>query len=488
MRFVVLSYYHAHYGPSILLSTPEGLDSEIQEDLRRTLDFLEHPGFFVQHKSKYRTVNWYFEVINELARGGKDLLLLSIVLIEDEVDPMSLKRCMKDFVDELKVLNGLDQALDLEKLDTGSEEDIKSIQIIQTELKTMLEKFKDCLPDQFPPIIRAIEEEDLKRIIEIDFQIHRKKRPDFWKRKVVFLKRQSFVPPLVAAVGNRVIGFIFGEASSWEYIVPDNVGWIDTLGVDPDYQRRGVARKLLEEMLNIMGKVGVNTVYTLINWRDGDILKFLNHFGFNRGQLINLELKLEETKLKALGSQDLGSNNFKYNNGSIKEISGLLSDQSPLFVRMMKKEDLTRIIDIDYELLGERRPEFWGHKIEKLDKTSVLPSLVAEVNGEVIGFILGEVSGWEYVVRENIGWIDTLGVNAANQRKGVAKQLIIEMLLIMKTLGVKTVYTLVNWRDWSLLQFFDSIGFERGDIINLEYKIEETQQKILTKLLRNLLS
>ena len=47
-----------------------------------------------------------------------------------------------------------------------------------------------------------------------------------------------------------------------------------------------------------------------------------------------------------------------------------------------------------------------------------------------------------------------------------------EMLNYMKKVGIDTVYTFVNGREWGLLQFFDAIGFKRGDMINLEFKIE----------------
>ena len=47
------------------------------------------------------------------------------------------------------------------------------------------------------------------------------------------------------------------------------------------------------------------------------------------------------------------------------------------------------------------------------------------------------------------------------------------MLNDMKKVGVDTFYALVNWRDWTLLQFFDTMGFKRGDMINLEFKIED---------------
>jgi N-acetylglutamate synthase-like GNAT family acetyltransferase len=139
----------------------------------------------------------------------------------------------------------------------------------------------------------------------------------------------------------------------------------------------------------------------------------------------------------------------------------------------MREDDLERIIEIDNLLLGQRRPESWQAKIEMLGKRSPLPSLVVEMEDKVVGFILEDASGWEYGVSEDIGWIDTIGVNLEYQKKGAARLLIQEMLSHMKKVGVDTVYTLVNWRDWTLPQFFDAMGFKRGDMINLEVRIED---------------
>ncbi|MHA2244334.1 MAG: GNAT family N-acetyltransferase [Candidatus Hodarchaeales archaeon] len=144
-----------------------------------------------------------------------------------------------------------------------------------------------------------------------------------------------------------------------------------------------------------------------------------------------------------------------------------------LIIRIMKKEDLNRIIEIDNKVLGEGRPDYWERKVEMAGKKSPLPSLVAELEDEVVGFIFGEASGWEYGVPENIGWIDTMGVDPEYQKKGVGRLLMKELLNYMKKVGVDTVYTLVSWRDWELLRFFDAIGFKRGDMVNLEFKIDD---------------
>jgi N-acetylglutamate synthase-like GNAT family acetyltransferase len=108
-----------------------------------------------------------------------------------------------------------------------------------------------------------------------------------------------------------------------------------------------------------------------------------------------------------------------------------------------------------------------------LEKRSPLLSLIAKMEGKVVGFVLGEASGWEYGVSKTIGWIDTIGVDPVYQKKGIAGMLMQEILNYMKKVGVDTIYTLVNWRDWTLLQFFDAMGCKRGDMINLELKIKD---------------
>jgi len=140
-------------------------------------------------------------------------------------------------------------------------------------------------------------------------------------------------------------------------------------------------------------------------------------------------------------------------------------------IRAMRYEDLDAIVDIDTRVLGKGRPEYWQMKLELAERRSPLASLVAEVEGKVVGFIIGDASGWEYGVPESVGWIDTIGVHPDYQKKGVARALMAEMTNNLRKVGVSTVYTFVNWRDWGLLQFFDRMGFTRGDMINLELRI-----------------
>jgi len=146
------------------------------------------------------------------------------------------------------------------------------------------------------------------------------------------------------------------------------------------------------------------------------------------------------------------------------------SSSSPV-IRRMAPSDLDRIVEIDIKVLGKSRPEYWEMKLEAVEKRSKVSSLVAELDGKVVGFIIGDTSSWEYGVPENTGWIDTIGIDPDYQRKGIAKILFKEMTNNLKQVGVDTIYTFVKRRDWKLLKFFNSIGFQEGDMINLELYI-----------------
>jgi len=135
--------------------------------------------------------------------------------------------------------------------------------------------------------------EDLGSIVEIDRKVIGKERPDYWR---TLLTQKSIYPlsSLVAEYEGKVIGFVVGEVSGWEFGVPDTTGWLTIIGVDPDYQHKGVARKLSQEFVNNLKAIGVSVIYTLVNWNDWDLVKFFREMGFTRGgDMINLELKVE---------------------------------------------------------------------------------------------------------------------------------------------------------------------------------------------------
>jgi ribosomal protein S18 acetylase RimI-like enzyme len=156
--------------------------------------------------------------------------------------------------------------------------------------------------------IRVLDESDLDAVVEIDRRVLGKDRRAFWKRKIAYAGIYPR-PALVAEFEGKIVGFILGYVSGWEFGVPDTVGWIDTLGVDPAYQRRGIGRALFNALIEIFKRSGreetpeakdaekrevegVNVVYTLASWSDWDLLQFYHAMGFKKGEILNLELKI----------------------------------------------------------------------------------------------------------------------------------------------------------------------------------------------------
>ena len=156
-------------------------------------------------------------------------------------------------------------------------------------------------------------------------------------------------------------------------------------------------------------------------------------------------------------------------------------------IRVLNENDLDAVVEIDKKVLGKERRAFWKRKIAYAD-IYPRPALVAELEGKVVGFIMGYVSGWEFGVPDTIGWIDTLGVDPAYQRRGIGSALFNALIENFKHSGrekisgvdgaekpriegVNVVYTLANWNDWDLMQFYQAMGFKKGDMLNLEQRI-----------------
>jgi predicted N-acetyltransferase YhbS len=142
-------------------------------------------------------------------------------------------------------------------------------------------------------------------------------------------------------------------------------------------------------------------------------------------------------------------------------------------MRVLKKGDLDAIVAIDEKVSKQNRREYYERKIASItDPTrSINSSIVAEVDGKLVGFIMGDVYFGEFGIPETSATIDSLGVDPALQNKGLASELLDQFMMNMKVAGVNKVYTLVNWDDFALEKFFCRHKFAPSKRINLEYQM-----------------
>lgn len=142
-------------------------------------------------------------------------------------------------------------------------------------------------------------------------------------------------------------------------------------------------------------------------------------------------------------------------------------------VRMIRMNDLDGVVAIDKLITGQERREYYQRKLEQAvdNKHNVNASLVAEVDGRLVGFMMGDVFFGEYGIPDATATIDTIGVHPDFQKHGVASDLMDQFLMNMKAANVKKIYTLVNWNDFALEGFFSRHKFQPSKRISLELQL-----------------
>ena len=98
--------------------------------------------------------------------------------------------------------------------------------------------------------------------------------------------------------------------------------------------------------------------------------------------------------------------------------------------------------------------------------------LVAETDGKVVGFLVGDVRTWDFGEDQEVGWIRIVGIDPSFQGHGVGKALGEALMRYFETRGVTTVRTTVEWDAGDLIAYFRTLGFERSGFIGLEKHLE----------------
>ncbi len=146
-----------------------------------------------------------------------------------------------------------------------------------------------------------------------------------------------------------------------------------------------------------------------------------------------------------------------------------MADQKRV-LRVLKQSDLDAVVAIDALTTKETRREYYERKFAGIlnKNANINTSIVCEVDGKVVGFMMGYLFFGEFGITDTTSTIDTMGVHPEFQKHGIAAEMLDQFMMNMKAAGVKKVYTLVNWDDFALEKFFSRNKFVPSKRINLE--------------------
>ncbi len=137
--------------------------------------------------------------------------------------------------------------------------------------------------DRIP--VRSLAEGDLRALVAIDRRITGRDRSNYFQRKLADALTESDVRvSLVADLDSVPVGFIMARVDLGEFGRVETTAVLDTIGVDPDYQNRGVGHALVSQLLTNLGTLRVEKVRTEVDWQDHDLLAYLDRNGFRPSQ------------------------------------------------------------------------------------------------------------------------------------------------------------------------------------------------------------
>jgi ribosomal protein S18 acetylase RimI-like enzyme len=148
--------------------------------------------------------------------------------------------------------------------------------------------------------------------------------------------------------------------------------------------------------------------------------------------------------------------------------------RSRVVIRAIRPADRKAIIDLDALIHGITRDAYFERRLDGIEQPSAAERqirLVAEAEEALVGFVLGTLAYGEFGLTETAAVLDSIGVHPGTQRRAIGGRLVTAFLAEAARAGATRAYTHVDWQNWSLLHFFEELGFQLGTTIPLERRI-----------------
>jgi len=132
--------------------------------------------------------------------------------------------------------------------------------------------------------IRLMVASDLEEVIRIDERVLQAPRREYYEHKFELLFASGeYLPTSLVATDKmeKVVGFIMGEVFHGEFGISNTGAFVDTVGVDPSYQKLGIGKMLMDEFVKHVKELGVKRIHTLVDKTFIGLTKYFASNGFS---------------------------------------------------------------------------------------------------------------------------------------------------------------------------------------------------------------
>ncbi len=151
-----------------------------------------------------------------------------------------------------------------------------------------------------------------------------------------------------------------------------------------------------------------------------------------------------------------------------------LEEGRGVIVRTLVPSDLARLVAIDREFTGRTRKAWFEGKLKRaLQEADLKISLGAEVDGILVGALMGSLAYGEFGHPEPVAILDTAIVEKPLVGKGIGRAMLEQLVKNLAALGIATIRTEVGWNERELLAFLERSGFVPVPRLVLELDVKK---------------
>ena len=140
--------------------------------------------------------------------------------------------------------------------------------------------------------IRRMARSDIDAVLALDKEIGRGQSRISYRDMVATDPGGPLDLSFVAEADGRVVGFILARLA-YLYIPFAEVCVIQGIVVNPDYQRRGIGSRLVNELLSYCHTEEINTIRAIVHEQNTELRRFVEELGFHRSAILNYDKTFE---------------------------------------------------------------------------------------------------------------------------------------------------------------------------------------------------